>query len=186
MAIQHFTGNNNYNVMACHVFALSGDPATADAVNTRYAKLGDYLLGKAELPAQDANIPNGLTHATKANIKVVGAEMPNTQDQREAILSLLCIEFGLVVHAGSNIRLWGHFEKDQMLPQHMYVTYGGNIYDTMPNKPVTKDVNDNGKNPPSDGVLDPKVIFSIEVQALTANTMAVINAPANQWANGLE
>lgn len=195
MAIQHFTGNNNYNVMACHVFALSGDPATANAINARYAKLGDYLIGVAALPQNNQDIPNGLSLVSKYNILTVknivphnGAANNNVAGLRQATLNLLCLEFGLVVHAGSGIRLWGHFEDGQWLPEHMYVTYGGNIYDTMPNAPIRKNVNDNGKNPPSYGEgheLDAGVIFSIEVQALAAGTMAVINTPANQWANGM-
>lgn len=117
--------------------------------------------------------------------------MPD-DDQQEAVLRLLCTEFGLAPHHGSGIRLWGHTESGQMLPEHMYVTFtDGRIYDTMPNAPICRRVNNQGRNPPSYGdnppgtdvMLAANVVFSIEVAALAASTQAAINTNNNQWQN---
>jgi hypothetical protein len=187
MPIQHFTGNNNYNTMACHVYVLSGNPAIIDQVNQRYQNLGEYLLGRTALPQNNNTVPNGLNVVTAGQIRNAMAE---TGDElRIEILGLLCIEFGLVLQPGSGIRLWGHFEDAQLLPEHMYVTYtNGNIYDTMPNAPIRRNLNVNGTNPPSynGAILDANVIANVEVLALPAGTMTPINAPNNQWANGME
>lgn len=175
--------------MACHVFALSGDPATIDNVHARYQALGNYLIGTTPLPPAVAVAAPlaGLNLVTRADVENALAELGD--NQRAAILGLLCTEFGLAQHIGSGIRLWGHFEEGQMLPEHMYVTYtNGNIYDTMPDTPVRRNANNNGINPPSYGPgnnLAPDVVFSVEVAALAAGTMTVINAANPNWANGM-
>jgi hypothetical protein len=191
MPRQHLTGHDQYLPMSCHVFALSGNPALADNVNTRYAALGDLLLHPQQVPNNN-NVAHGLNVVTNRQILDAVAEMPDG-DQQGAVLRLLCTEFGLVPHAGSGIRLWGHTEPGQMLPEHMYVTYTDNrIYDTMPNAPIRRRVNDQGRNPPSYGdtdagadvMLAADVVFSIEIAALAAGTQAAVNAPNNQWQNG--
>jgi hypothetical protein len=104
-----------------------------------------------------------------------------------AVLGLLCAEFQLQPHAGSGIRLWGHFEDGQMLPEHMWVTYTDQmIYDKMPGSPVRRNANQQGLNPPSnDGVLQQAVVATLEVSNLAAGTLAVVNTPGNAWAAGL-
>lgn len=195
MPRQVFIGNDTHVDMACHVFALSGDPnpATVANINQRYEVLGDLLMpvGGHIVPADD-NVANGLTHVTNRDIRNALAEMPGA-DYAHAALGLLCKEFGLAEHAGSGLRLWGHFEPGQLLPEHMYVTHtNGNIYDTMPEARIRRRVNNHGRNPPSYGddshghdvLLRPEVCFSLEVAAFAAGTQAVINAPAGQWQNG--
>lgn len=185
MPIEHFTGNNNYTQMACHVYALSGDHNSIDNINQRYQTLGNCLRGGQQLPANDHDVPNGLNTVTAGAIRNAVAE----DHMQVAILDLLCTEFGLTPQVGSGIRIWGHFEEDQMLPEHMYVTTNNMIYDTMPNMPVRRNNNNNGINPPSYGEghdLALAVIFSIEVTALAAGTLVPINSPANDWADGMD
>ncbi|HEX8563519.1 MAG TPA: hypothetical protein VF676_11120 [Flavobacterium sp.] len=176
--------------MSCHVYALSGDSQSIADSSNRYAKLGDYLLGTTTLPVQADTVPPNLNTVTNTQITDCLAEIANAAgDQQIAILGLLCAEFGLALQPGSGIRLWGHTEPGQMLPEHMYVTYTDNrIYDTMPNTPVRRNDNVNGTNPPSYGegnVLQPNVIFSIEVAALAPGTMAAINSATANWADGM-
>lgn len=130
---------------------------------------------------------------TNQQIRNVLDEETPGGDLEEAILGLLCTEFNLVKSEGTGIRVWGHFEEGQMLPEHIYVTYTNNmIYDTMPNAPVRRKVNNSGRNAPSYGddadgndvLLSPDVIYSVEVAALAVGTQAVINTPDTQWANG--
>ncbi|WP_293138317.1 hypothetical protein [Okeania sp. SIO3I5] len=191
MPIKHFTGNQNYGIMACHVFALSGDHNHADAVHQRYQTLGHLLLN-INVNNNNNNVPQGLNVVTNQDIINVLNMIPGP-GMNMAILNLLCQEFGLAPENGSGIRLWGHFEEGQMLPEHMYVTINGMIYDTMPNAPVRKRENNAGLNPPSYGndqngndvLLDNNVVFSVEVQNLAQNTLIPINAPNNQWADGM-
>jgi hypothetical protein len=184
MPIQRFIGNANFQDMACHVYALSGDHTNIANIHSRYSALGDYLIGRTALPAADATVPNGLTVVTSGAIRNAVAD----DHIQVATLGLLCTEFGLALQPGSGIRLWGHFEENQMLPEHMYVTYtNGNIYDTLPNSPVRRNVNNNGINPPAydeGNFLDPGVIFSVEVAALAAGTMVPVNSADVNWANG--
>ncbi|NUB29464.1 hypothetical protein [Azospirillum brasilense] len=186
MPKQYLTDSANYMDMACHVFALSGDPAQQEDVNNRYAQLGNLLtsdlLGVPPVTANN-NIAPGLRVVTNNEIRqcLRGAAVPPSRSLR-----LLCREFGLVPTPGTRIKLWGHFEPGQRLPEHMYVTTAdGMIYDTVPGAPIRRDTNNNGQNPPSwiSGLLDPGVIFSIEVAAFAPQTQAVVNRPGNQWAN---
>ena len=159
-----------YQSMACHVFALSANPFTMDNVNTRYNTLGQYLIGQAQPPAG----------TLRDKIGNVMAELGD--DQRVATMELLRDEFGMAPGNRTNIRLWGLFRNHlQMLPEHMWVTHGGMIYDTMPGAPVRRNNNFHGRNPPSEAQqLNQNVIFSVEVAALHIEQMNVINS-AN-WA----
>jgi len=159
-----------YQSMSCHVFALSGNPLTIATVNTRYDQLGQYLLGQANAPA--GNLRQELNN--------VLAEIGD--DQRIATLGLLRNQFGMAPGNGTHIRLWGLFRNHlQMLPEHMWLTMGGMIYDTMPGAPVRRNGNLNGSNPPSERQqLNQNVIFSVEVAALHIEQMIIINSP--NWA----
>ena len=179
MPEQYFTGNNQYDAMACHVFALSGDFAQADNVNKRYIKIGDILTGKAQ-PGPEDGIALGVTAEDIGEVF-----LQNTKtEQKDAIMRLLCKEFHLVESPGSGVKVWGHIEDDQMLPEHMYVTAGGRIFDTMPNQVVRRDADDrHGRNPPSnDGLLPANVVYFIEVEHLAAGTQALVDTPDAQWA----
>ncbi len=184
MPRQHFTGNNDYYEMACHVFVLSGEPLQITDVNRRYCSLGNRLLGLLDEP-------NDLIRVSDVEITAT-ANIADRPTQIDAILMLVCKEFELVPSPGSGIRVWGHFEAGQMLPEHMYATCNGFIYDTMPNAPVRRKINNNGRNAPSYGqnedgsdvLLDNNVIYSIEVEALPPGTLVVITAPDDQWQNG--
>ncbi len=186
MPRQYLVNGADYVAMACHVFALSGDPAQQADVNNRYAQLGNLLspdlLGVPPVPANN-EIAYGLKVVTNNEIRqcLRGPAVPPS-----CSLRLLCREFGLVPTPNSGIKVWGHFEPGQRLPEHMYVTtVDGKIYDTMPQAPIRRDTNNNGRNPPSwsSGLLDPGVIFSVEVAALAPQTQFIISRASNQWEN---
>jgi len=159
-----------YQNMACHVFALSGNPLSIANVNTRYNQLGQNLLGQPQAPAG----------TLRREINNVLAELGD--DQRIATLKLLRNQFGMASGNGTNIRLWGLFRNHlQMLPEHMWITKGGIIYDTMPDAPIRRNANLNGANPPSEAhQLNQNIIFSVEVAALHVEQMNIINSP--NWA----
>jgi len=191
MPIQHYTANQNFLPMACHVFALSGDPASIGPINDRYCKLGDYLIGVTPLPTGAEPLP-GLTTVTAADIKGVQNSYPAARGQ--AILGILCKEFGFTLKPGSGVRLFGHIEPNQWLPEHMYVTTNtGRIYDTLPGASIRRNNNNNGLNPPSYGsnpdgsdvLQNSGVVFSVEVSVLAAGTQAVISSPDSSWAAGM-
>ncbi|CAO3373338.1 hypothetical protein [Azospirillum argentinense] len=189
MPREKFIGNDHHHDMACHVFALSGDPDTAGDINTRYAKLGDLLYGVEVVPVNDA-LADGMTVVTNNDIwKCPGPDQPPAQVAPSS-LGLLCREFGFTPQEGSGIRLWGRFLPGQVLPQHMYVTTpNGMIWDTMPGKPIYRRINKDGRNPGAEGdapdgqdlMLSPDEVFSIEVAALAPQTREVIEAPNGQW-----
>lgn len=161
----------NYLAMACHVFALSGDPLTIAAVNTRYDLIGQYLTGGAIPPA-----------GSTISARVMNAMAEIGDDQRVATLALLRDEFGMAPGNGTNIRIWGLFRNHlQMLPEHMWITKAGRIYDTMPHARIRRNNNNQGRNPPSERyVLDAGIIFSVEVAALHVEQLSIINSP--NWA----
>ncbi|CAO3442567.1 hypothetical protein [Azospirillum argentinense] len=189
MPREKFIGNDSHHDMACHVFALSGDPDTAIAVNARYAKLGDLLYGVEVVPVDD-EVANGLTTVTNNDIWTCpGPDQPAAQ-VAPISLTLLCREFGFAPQEGSGIRLWGRFLPGQVLPQHMYVTTpNGMIWDTMPGMPIYRRINQDGRNPGAEGdgpdgqdiMLAPDEVFSIEVASLALKTREVIETPNDQW-----
>jgi hypothetical protein len=153
MPIEIYNGADadNYEAMSCHCFALSGTPANAAAVNTRYALLGDYMNGQA-IP------PEGQLRDRIANHDFTPG----------STMALLRDEFGFARGMGTDIFLWGFFRNDQqLLPEHMWFTRGGRIFDTMPGHPIRRDANGPGANPPSEAqALDAGRCFSVEVSAL--------------------
>ncbi|MDQ2105537.1 hypothetical protein [Azospirillum isscasi] len=194
MPRQKFIGDNVYEDMACHVFALSGDPAQQEAINNRYDRLGFLLLRLEPLPA-DGNVAQGLNVVTNNEI-LAGPGLDGLPAAVAAhSLPLLCREFGFVQQAGTNTRLWGRFRQGQLLPEHMYVTTpDGRIWDTMPGDPVYRRANNQGLNPGAYGdgadgndvLLDPGEVFSVEVAALAPQTQAVVAAPDDQWQDVVE
>ncbi|WP_137139134.1 hypothetical protein [Azospirillum brasilense] len=189
MPREKFIGNDSHHDMACHVFALSGDPETAVAINTRYARLGDLLYGVEDIPVDD-EIAGGLTVLTNNDLwKGPAPDQPPAQVAPLSLL-LLCREFGFTPQEGSGIRLWGRFLPGQVLPQHMYVTTpDGRIWDTMPGKPIYRRVSKDGRNPGAEGdapdgqdiMLAPDEVFSVAVAALAPKTREVIETPNDQW-----
>ncbi|WP_188259123.1 hypothetical protein [Azospirillum tabaci] len=194
MPREKFIGNDRHHDMACHVFALSGDPDAAAAINTRYARLGDLLFGVEDVPVDD-EVADGLAVVTNNDIWTSpGAGQPPAQVAPRS-LTLLCREFGFTPQEGSGIRLWGRFLPGQVLPQHMYVTTpGGRIWDTMPEMPVYRRINKDGRNPGAEGdapngqdiMLAPDEVFSIEVAALAPKTREIIETPDDQWEKDIE
>ncbi|WP_137103385.1 hypothetical protein [Azospirillum argentinense] len=194
MPREKFIGNDSHHDMACHVFALSGDPETAVEINTRYARLGDLLYGVEDVPVDD-NVANGLTAVTNNDIwKCPGPDQPAAQVAPSSLI-LLCREFGFTPQEGSGIRLWGRFLPGQVLPQHMYVTTpNGMIWDTMPEMPIYRRIDKDGRNPGAEGdgpdgqdiMLAPDEVFSIEVTALAPKTLEVIETPNGQWEKDVE
>lgn len=189
-----FIGNNSHHDMACHVFALSGDPETAVPINNRYARLGDLLYGVEDVPVNDS-VAEGLTVVTNNDIwGSPGADQPPALVAPRS-LSLLCREFGFTPQAGSGVRLWGRFRQGQVLPQHMYVTTpDGRVWDTMPGKPVYRRMDNQGRNPGAEGddsegediLLDPNEVFSVEVAELAEKTREVIATGDDQWVEDVE
>lgn len=179
MPVQYLN-DESYLEMACHVFALSGDQDQIADVNRRYSLIGDYLMGMEMLPDNNYDVPAGLNLVTAGAIRNCNNELEN--GNKQSALELLCAEFGNALQPDSGIRIWGHFEEDQLLPEHMFVTYTNEmVYDTIPNSPVARDENNNGTNPPSSYELEPEVIFSVEVAVLPAGTMAAILRPGPNW-----
>jgi hypothetical protein len=159
-----------YQAMSCHCFALSGDPLAIAVTNERYAELGMYIRG-------DAPVPAGLQG-------VLGEVLAETEgDLRRATLRFLCNQFGMAPGNGTDIRVWGLFRNaQQMLPEHMWITMNGQIYDTMPDAPIRRQGDNEGRNPPSEAhALPADQVFSVEVAALYRAQTQVIGS-AN-WAN---
>lgn len=153
----------------------------------RYQSLGNLLKpSNNQYPPDNDNVGQGLNVVTNRQVRAVLLESAWT-DPSVAALELLCLEFGLKPQNGSGVGLWGHFEQGQLLPEHMYVTIGGKIYDTMPEAPVRKSRNEDGLNPPSYGgkLLSKKVVFFVEIEDLAAGTKAVVNTSDEQWEEGM-
>jgi hypothetical protein len=159
-----------YTEMACHVWALSGNPLTIAIINAKYDQIGSYLMGQA----------NPTDTRMQQRVQAVLSELGD--DQRVATLALLRDEFGMAPGNGTDIRIWGLFRNHlQMLPEHMWITVGNRIYDTMPSAPIRRDDTANGRNPPSEAhELQANVVFSVEVSALHTEQSQVINSP--NWA----
>lgn len=150
-----------YQSMSCHCFALSGTPAASAAINTRYSQIGDHLSGTVMLPAGNLADRLGALDFTPAGTMLFLRE-----------------EFGFARGVGTDIFLWGFFRNDQqLLPEHMWFTMGGRIFDTMPNHPIRRDVNNAGRNPPSEAHLLPaNRCFSAEVSTLYIDQLKFVTS----------
>lgn len=165
--------------MSCYQFALYAgtDAKGLTSVGDRFSSMGNYLL--AEIPLQ------GLKHVTKKDLDtlVAGQDMAKPLDAKKkaAVMQMLCKEFGLTVKAkGATAFLWGlfrHEEATQMLPEHMWITNGDEIYDTMPGAPIRWQKNAKGLNPPSEAHKVPAdEVACIGLESLTAGHLAIINS----------
>ena len=179
MANDMYIGANsgNYSAMACHVFALSADPAAMTTTHNTYTLLGDYMAG-LEIPDFAANNPNPRWRTAIEN--AVYEEEASPQE----VMNRLREEFGFNAGPANRapFKLWGLFGAGQYLPEHMWFTAYDKIYDTMPNSPVRRASNMNGLNPPSETYKQaPTMCFSTPIQALTGHQLQIVQAKSYEW-----
>jgi hypothetical protein len=165
--------------MSCYQFALyaGADSKGLDSIDKRFSSMGNYLL--AEVPLE------GLKHVTKKDLDALakGQDMAKPLDAKKkaAVMQMLCKEFDLKVKdKGATAYLWGlfrHEEATQMLPEHMWITNGDEIYDTMPGAPIRWQKSKKGLNPPSEAHDVPAgEVASIGLDALTAGHLTILGA----------
>lgn len=165
--------------MSCYQLALYGgvDAKALDSVDKRFSAMGNYLL--AEIPLQ------GLKHVVKKDLDtlVAGQNMTKPLDakKQQAVMQMLCKEFELTVkEKGATAYLCGlfrHEQATQMLPEHMWIISGDEIYDTMPGAPIRWQKSKKGLNPPSERDEVPaKEVAMIGLESLTAGHLAIVGA----------
>lgn len=186
--VQAFAGPRGYMPMSSHVYALSGNPLTMDDVNRRYAVFNQHLADPIELTRQKPQaLAPGLATLNCQGVINLLLHWPGAE-QRAATLEQLCVEFGLCPVPDSPFQVWGYYDSAHgALPAHVYLSWDGWIYDTLPGEPVRRTRDHRGDNPPSwclrHGVaqLDTGHVHGVAVHAFAAGTLATIHAPASAW-----
>lgn len=167
MPIEIYNGPDadSYAAMSCHCFALSGTRAQIGQTNTQYTLIGDYMSGRANPPQGSLRDRIAMHDFTPAGT-----------------MRLLRDEFGFAPGNGTGIFLWGFFRNDQqLLPEHMWFTMAGRIFDTMPGHPIRRDVSVTGNNPGSEAqVLPPNRCFNVEVATLYTDQLKFVTS--GHWA----
>jgi len=160
--------------MSCYQFALYGglDAKTLHSIGNRFNEFGNYLL-------LNNNFPNIMQNITAVDVpnNIVGEGALNDA-QKTTVMQLLCKEFQLEIgNQTSSTFLYGLFRENQKLPEHMWNTYGKDIYDTMPGQPIRTQVNDRGLNPPSEeDLLRNNEVTKIPIKSLTDGQLVILNS----------
>lgn len=179
-----------YRQMACFNLALSANPSAIAQVRARFQSVGDMLTGLAT-PDRDQVVVNRPDAMLEERMLELDEEF-DKQSRMEFIVSAFGFRIAYQPANGNGLRptpptykIWGLFRQErdeQMLPEHMWFTAHGHIYDTMPGADVYKRMTQNGLNPACErNVLPANECFAVPVEALTLHQMQIVNAGPNHW-----
>lgn len=168
--------------MACHVFALSANFSNISTIHGKYNNLGDYLSGITPPPLalQTPRLMNAIAFCAP----ILGGGAVNHVQLKATVMDVLCERFNINIAMqahGTGTQLHGLIRPGDMLPEHMWITHNGWIFDTMPGFPILKELaNANNSNPQCEAnLVNPVNIASVPIAGLTPSQATIIITMAN-------